>query len=127
MLSDSQIFYMLIDESERTFKVGVIVTATVVKILDKKVLCKLDNGLDGIIMKEDISAESTNLDDFIGHVITGRIDKIGIEKEDHKFSVNLKCKREDLERHDKFVDKTLNVCEEDLINYNFQIEKRQKA
>lgn len=127
MLSESQIFYMLIDESERTFKVGVIVTATVVKILDKKVLCKLDNGLDGIIMKEDISAESANLEDFIGHVITGRIDKIGIEKEDHKFSVNLKCKREDLERHDKFVDKNLNVCEEDLVNHNFQIEKRQKA
>lgn len=45
---------MLIDESERTFKRGIIVTATVVRVLDDKVLCKLDNGLDGNIRKEDI-------------------------------------------------------------------------
>ena len=48
------LLYMLIDESERTFRKGIIVTATVVRVLDDKVLCKLDNGLDGTIGKDDI-------------------------------------------------------------------------
>ena len=76
-MNESQLLYWLIDETERTFKRGIIVTATVVRILDKKILCKLDNGLDGIILKEDIgSNESDRLEEFINHVITGRIDKI---------------------------------------------------
>ena len=41
-----------------------------------------------------------------------------------QFSVYLKCKREDLERHDKFVDDKSRYPEEDLKNHNFQIEKR---
>ena len=124
-LPDKQVFYMLIDESERVFKVGVIVTATVVRVLERKVLCKLDNGLDGIIMKEDIGgAEGANLDDFVGHVITGRISNIGCEKDENKFSVTLKCRREDLENHRNYVNKDERICEEDLKNHNFEIEKR---
>lgn len=80
-MNESQLLYWLIDETERTFKRGIIVTATVVRILDKKILCKLDNGLDGIILKEDIgSNESDRLEEFINHVITGRIDKIKQEE-----------------------------------------------
>lgn len=117
----------MIDESERTFKRGIIVTATVVKVLQSKILCKLDNGLDGIIMKEDIgSNETEKLEDFVNHVITGRIDKINKEenkdgKYEGKFSVTLKCKRQDLERHDHFVDKEIKdkIPKEDLINLNF--------
>ena len=45
---------MLIDESERTFKRGCIVTATVTRVLDEKVIAKLDNGLDAIIQKESL-------------------------------------------------------------------------
>ena len=100
-----QLLYWLIDETERTFKRGIIVNATVVKVLDKKILCKLDNGLDGIINKEDIgSSENEKFEDFINHVITGRIDKIKSENVDGKYSVELKCKREDLEKHDRFVE-----------------------
>ena len=80
-MNESQLLYWLIDETERTFKRGIIVTATVVRILDKKILCKLDNGLDGIILKEDIgSNESDRLEEIINHVITGRIDKIKQEE-----------------------------------------------
>jgi len=43
---------MLIDESERTFKVGIIVTSTVLRVMEDKVLCRLDNGLDAIIFKD---------------------------------------------------------------------------
>jgi len=45
---------MLIDESPRVFKKGVIVTATVTKVLDKKAICKLENGLNAIINASDI-------------------------------------------------------------------------
>jgi ribosomal protein S1 len=113
---------MLIDESDRTFKRGVIITATVVRILEKKVLCKLDNGLDGIIFKEDICNENEDLEKIIqtGHVITGRIDKISNEEDSEKkrFSVTLKCKRSSLERHDEYVDRNV-VHPDDLVNHNF--------
>lgn len=58
-ITNERLFYWLIDESERTFKRGIIVTATVVRVLDEKVLCKLENGLDGIIAKNDIIGSTT--------------------------------------------------------------------
>lgn len=58
---------MLIDESERTFKRGIIVTATAVKVLDKKVYCKLDNGLDAIIYKEELMGK--NIDERLDKAI----------------------------------------------------------
>lgn len=72
---NKELFYLLIDESERSFKPGIIVTATIVKI-DKNVLCKLDNGLDAIIHKEEICNPNEQLDRVVqvGQVITGRID-----------------------------------------------------
>lgn len=51
---NQKLFYMLIDESPRIFKRGVIVTATVTKVLDKKAICKLENGLNAIINAGDI-------------------------------------------------------------------------
>lgn len=45
---------MLIDESDKTFKKGIIVTATVQKVFDNMVISKLDNGLDATIQKNDL-------------------------------------------------------------------------
>lgn len=56
---------MLIDESDRTFRKGIIVTATVVKVTDNIVLCKLDNGLDAVIKKEDLERTGEKLQDLI--------------------------------------------------------------
>lgn len=69
---------MLIDESERTFKRGMIVTATVSKVFDHLVLCKLDNGLDASIQKSDLEKTDERRPDTIqpGHVIAGRIHEI---------------------------------------------------
>jgi hypothetical protein len=55
-MSNEQLFYHLIDESYRTFKRGTIVTATVFRIKEGAVpiLCRLDNGLDAVIRKEDL-------------------------------------------------------------------------
>lgn len=76
---------MLIDESERTFKRGIIVTATVVKVLDKIVLCKLDNGLDAVIHRDNLLGNTdVKLIEAmkVGFVMSGRIDEINYEKEE---------------------------------------------
>lgn len=48
-MKNERLLYLLIDESKRTFKCGMIVTATVNKVLDTKAICRLDNGLTAII------------------------------------------------------------------------------
>jgi transcriptional accessory protein Tex/SPT6 len=60
-ITNAKLFYMLIDESERSFKRGMIVTATVTKVLDNLVFCKLDNGLDAIIQRNDLDKSSEKL------------------------------------------------------------------
>jgi len=79
-ITNQDLFYMLIDESERTFKRGMIVTATVTRVLENVVFCKLDNGLDASIQKKDLEKTDEPLQDLIqqGHVITGRINEIRI-------------------------------------------------
>jgi hypothetical protein len=48
-IKNERLLNFLIDESKRTFKTGIIVTATVNKVLDSKAICRLDNGLTAII------------------------------------------------------------------------------
>lgn len=52
------LFYCLIDETERTFRAGMIVSATVMRIYEgngkpARILCKLENGLDASIAEND--------------------------------------------------------------------------
>lgn len=63
---------MLIDESPRTFKKGMIITATVSRVLDTKAICRLDNGLSAIIYATTILEEGErNFKEVIdqGHTI----------------------------------------------------------
>lgn len=53
-ISDERLFYLLIDESRRTFKRGLVVTATVSNVLESKAICRLENGLNATIIKEKI-------------------------------------------------------------------------
>lgn len=48
-ISNEDLFYMLIDESRKTFMRGHIVTATVIKVLPDKAICRLENGLEAIV------------------------------------------------------------------------------
>lgn len=58
LMDPKTLFYLLIDETERTFKRGQIVTATVTKvILDVKVICRLENGLTAVILKNKVFAD----------------------------------------------------------------------
>lgn len=83
--SNEELFYCLIDESERTFKKGMIVSATVVRVLSDmggdqnkgpKILCKLENGLDANIIDRDTDSIQNLANVDVGSIITGRIDKI---------------------------------------------------
>jgi len=52
LIKNEDLFYLLIDETERTFREGMIVTATVTKVIgDIKVICRLENGLIGVVQK----------------------------------------------------------------------------
>jgi transcriptional accessory protein Tex/SPT6 len=77
-ITNQSLLYMLIDESERTFKRGMIVTATCTRVNDNMVICKLDNGLDATILKADLEKGDDKLQDLIrpGYVFTGRIHEI---------------------------------------------------
>tara|TARA_B110000305_G_C18822610_1_gene352079 strand:+ start:24 stop:260 length:237 start_codon:yes stop_codon:yes gene_type:complete len=72
--------YSLIDETERTFKQGMIVSATVVRTFENKdqqqvkFLCRLENGLDAIIFENDadfFQDRSIKID--VGLVVQGRV------------------------------------------------------
>ena len=81
LIDSKTLFYLLIDETERTFKVGQIVTATVTKVIgDVKVICRLENGLTAVISKNKILAQDNQkqLETEInpGYIVTGRIDEI---------------------------------------------------
>jgi transcriptional accessory protein Tex/SPT6 len=104
-IKNERLLYLLIDESKRTFKTGIIVTATVNKVLDTKAICRLDNGLTAIIpstkLIEQDSAEKLKDIIDVGHIVTGRI--IQIKSEDEKsFEVMLNCKQSALSSHEEF-------------------------
>lgn len=50
-ISLEKLFYLLIDENARTFKKGLIVTATVTRVLETRALCRLENGLSAVVNK----------------------------------------------------------------------------
>jgi transcriptional accessory protein Tex/SPT6 len=106
-ISDERLFYLLIDESKRTFKRGLVVTATVSNVLESKVICRLENGLNATIIKEKILDPNTQekLRDVldVGFIITGRIDKILTAEGEKKFEVHLNCKKGDLHSHENYL------------------------
>lgn len=105
--SINELFYCLIDETERTFKRGTIVSATVVRVFESnpkfpaRILCRLENGLDANISEKDVDffgGDGASLMDSvsIGSIITGRVEKIKFEEKfanDDNFSIILNCKK----------------------------------
>jgi hypothetical protein len=130
-ITDEKLFYLLIDESKRTFKRGLIVTATVTNVLESKAICRLENGLTATIIKEKIldpdSQEKLRDKLDVGYIITGRVDRIVTDEGERKFEVQLNCKKGDLHYHEKYLKDladSLNIDvklikEEDKKNLNF--------
>lgn len=129
-LSSLELFYCLIDETEQTFKQGMIVSATVIKVyqpndqMPARIQCRLENGLDANINQNDADFFATVVK---GSIVQGRVNsiKIGQSNKDENFSVNLKCKQDDLRRLDMFVGELENVPEEDLIDQKFTVQEEQ--
>lgn len=107
--SQKELMYCLIDETERTFKNGMIVSATVVRKFEKKdqhqqvkYVCRLENGLDATVFENeadfyDLYGERAKEIDK-GYVIQGRVNINYLNSED-KFNVILKCKYQDMVDH----------------------------
>lgn len=130
---------MLIDETERTFKLGQIVTATVTRVIgDIKIICRLENSLNAVINKSKIfeqnSQQKLENEIKVGQIITGRIDKICTGEGEGKFEVELNCKQADLEKHDNYIEhlaRSLNIdtrliLDEDKKNLHFTVDQQHK-
>ena len=138
----TDLFYMLIEESKRTFKKGVIVTATVIQPLPSKAKCRLDNGLTAFILSSDFQEGGSSRDKQEewtrkmnhGKIIQGRIDIIRLENED-RFEVQLKCNKAVLQSHEHYKEDLARgmgfrpdqVLEADLKNHNFSAEQRPQT
>ena len=92
-ISNERLFYLLIDETTRTFNRGLIVTATVIKVLDTKAIWRLENGLNAVFLQAAILEGEEKLKSHIeiGHIMTGRIKKINTD-DDKRFEVNIQYK-----------------------------------
>ncbi len=136
IISPERLIYMLTDETPRTLRAGVIVTATVIRVAegqgDKKgfALAKLDNGLDARIDMDSLDAStSKKIEELIqpGHVVSGRIKEIRAIEES-KLGVTLNCRKKVLETHDEFkellIGKYIEVNASDLINPVFKTDSR---
>ena len=138
-MPDKRLFYLLIDETKRTFMEGLIVTATVTKPDVSKAFCRLDNGLNAIIMSTNILEDDDDpCDDLrerleFGRIIHGRIQEIKIPH-DGRFEVQLNCKKRALAshvNHKTYLAKALGIrpeqiLKEDLENRNFSTDERPK-
>jgi hypothetical protein len=141
--SSKELFYSLIDETERTFKTGMIVSATVSRVFDAmgdkpaRIMCRLENGLDANINENDadfFNQGGDRLSNTIeqGSIITGRIYQIKFGEKgsiDDNFSVILKCKQADLRTHDAYLDKLdidpNDIPKEDKENMAFRVQEEQ--
>lgn len=138
-ISNERLFYMLIDESKRTFKRGLVVTGTVSAVLEQRVICKLENGLTATIVKEKILDADSNekLKDTldINYVITGRIERILTEEGEQRFEVQLSCKKGDMISHERYLKELAEslgidprmIREEDKRNLNFADDQKPKT
>lgn len=135
-IDNKKLFYLLIDESEKTFKRGLIVTATVNQVFDNRAVCRLENGLTAIIPANAIQEDSSEkLKDKIefGCIVTGRIDKINFQDEKN-LEVTLQCKAKDVQSHEQYkadLAESLGINpelipKEDLRNHHFSIDAKPK-
>lgn len=129
---NEELFYCLIDESPRTFKRGMIVSATVVRVFEAReemgarIFCRLENGLEASIFEKDTDIKSDIMKSVAqGSIITGRIDKLKFDenKNDETHSISLNCKKQNLTSHAMYVDE--EIPEEDKININFKTQEDQ--
>lgn len=128
-IGNERLFYLLIDEIPQTFRRGLLVTATVSRVLESKALCRLENGLSAVIPATAFSEDAL----AFGHIVTGRIEKIATEDE-KRFEVTLHCKQKDLASHTRYLEDLCtaagvdprSVPPEDCVNQSFAVDAKPK-
>jgi hypothetical protein len=133
-IEGDKLLRLLIDETPETFQVGTIVTATVQRFLSgssapAKVICRLENDLEGEIDKANLTDDSTlKLEALlqVGQSIAARVKKIWTDKGPGGFKVSLDCNQQSLTSHKHYVPEQYrqdygdkNLPEEDLVNHSF--------
>jgi hypothetical protein len=105
---------------------------------DIKVICRLENGLNAVIGKNNLMtlSDGKKLENDIqpGYIVTGRIEKINTGEGVKKFEVDLNCKQVDLQSHKKYINELAEshgidpkfISEEDQRNLNFNIDPNNK-
>ena len=130
-MPQKELFYYLIDETERTFRNGFIVSASVVRVYDRpgapmRILCRLENGLEASINENDADFFNEKID--VGSVVQGRVKIVESQQRggigtDDMYSVFLKCKKSDLRDHEIYipdlVSDEIEVPQEDKVNQNY--------
>eukprot|EP01117_Protostelium_nocturnum_P006766 TRINITY_DN242_c0_g1_i1.p1 TRINITY_DN242_c0_g1~~TRINITY_DN242_c0_g1_i1.p1 ORF type:complete len:1509 (+),score=429.08 TRINITY_DN242_c0_g1_i1:233-4759(+) len=92
-LDPKELRNLLTGENESPLRIGQIVSARVVSVLDRSVRCRLENGMMGNIKEADLSDTFKSLSDINlqeGMVLNARV--IGIEEAERNFLVDL-CSR----------------------------------
>ncbi|XP_057817210.1 transcription elongation factor SPT6-like isoform X2 [Cryptomeria japonica] len=93
--SQDEEFYLLTGENEETLSVGKIVQATARRVLNNRIICDLESGLTGIIMKEQLS-DDIDIDPIEkvaeGSILTCRVKSM----QKAKYLVDLTCKASEL-------------------------------
>lgn len=132
---NEELFYCLIDETTRSFKRGMITSATVIRVFEARpdsdtnfgarILCKLENGLDANIFEKDTDIKGNLVQTVaVGSIITGRVERLKFDEEkshDDTFSITLNCKKQNLTSHVEYIENIEgDIPEEDLININFK-------
>ncbi|XP_038702098.1 transcription elongation factor SPT6 homolog isoform X2 [Tripterygium wilfordii] len=95
--SQDEEFYMISGETEDTLAEGMIVQATVRKVLSQKVICALENGLTGMLLRENVAddwRDNVELSDRLheGDILTCRISSVV----KNRYQVFLSCKESDM-------------------------------
>ena len=100
-LEDLDLLYNLSGESQLTLRKGLMAQAYVTSNADGKVRCRLESGLDALVIAEGVAADNLQ----VGTSIRGRVIEVRVNvrsPEQVFFNVKLSVKQEDLTDHSRF-------------------------
>lgn len=125
--SQDEEFYMISGETEDSLAEGKIVQATVRRVQDKKLICGLDSGLTGILMKEDFSDDWRDISELTERVTAEDILTCKIKSiQKNRYQVFLACKESEM-RNNRFQIRNLDPYYlEDRSSVQSEQEKSRK-
>lgn len=97
-----EVLTMLSGETQRTLRVGVIVSVLILRIKPNYVIVRLDSGIEGVINANYLSDEQTKPDNVVhkGQTLPGVIIELKLDLEESQFSVELSSRPSDVSQGD---------------------------